>query len=68
MVQLEQENLEAARLNVEVALEQFRLGTITSVELREVQQALLQAEERLVSARYEAKAAEIRLRQLAGAF
>jgi len=68
LVQLEQENLEAARLNVEVALEQFRLGTITSVELREVQQALLQAEERLVSARYEAKAAEIRLRQLAGAF
>lgn len=68
LVQLEQENLEAARLNVEVALEQFRLGTITSVELREVQQALLQAEERLVNARYEAKAAEIRLRELAGAF
>jgi len=68
LITLEQDNLEAARLNVEVALEQFRLGTISSVELREVQQALLQAEERLVNARYEAKVAEIRLRQLAGQF
>jgi outer membrane protein TolC len=66
LVQLERENLEAATANVDVALEQFRLGTITSVELREVQEQRIQAESRLLTARFEAKRAEIELLRLSG--
>lgn len=67
LVALEQENLEAARLNVEVALERFRLGTTTSVELREVQETLTEARSRLLTAQFEAKRAETELLRLSGA-
>ena len=66
LVAMEEENAELAAQNVEVALEQFRLGIITSVELREVQNALLNARSRLVAARFEVKQAEIRLYLLSG--
>lgn len=66
LVELEEQNVEAARSNAVVALERFRLGVSTSIELREVQRALIDAESRLVTARFEAKAAEIELRMLAG--
>lgn len=66
LVELEEQNVEAARANATVALERFRLGVSTSIELREVQRALIDAESRLVSARFEAKAAEIELQMLAG--
>ena len=66
LVELEEENAEAARQNVDVALERFRLGASTSVELREVQRALTDAQSRLVRARFEAKQAEIDLRALSG--
>lgn len=66
LVELEEENVEAARQNVAVALERFRLGASTSVELREVQRALTDAQSRLVRARFEAKQAEIDLRALSG--
>ncbi|ARA92508.1 MAG: TolC family protein [Bacteroidetes bacterium] len=65
-IALEQENLAAARLNVEIALERFRLGTISSIELREVQDALVRAESRLIAIQYEAKRAEVELRRQAG--
>jgi len=64
LVRLERENLEAATANVDIALEQFRLGTITSVELREVQEQRIQAESRLLTARFEAKEAETELLQI----
>ncbi len=66
LIDLEEENAALAQQNVEVALEQFELGTITSVELREVQTALLDANSRLVTARFEAKQAEIDLLHLSG--
>lgn len=65
-IELEQENLEAARLNVEVALKRFRLGTFTSIELREVQQTLTEIQRRLLSARFDAKQAETDLLLLSG--
>jgi outer membrane protein len=65
--ELEAENAELARENVEVALERFRLGLSTSVELREVQNALAAARSRLVAARFDAKQAEIELLRLSGA-
>lgn len=66
LIALEQENLEAARANVDVALRQFELGVITPLELREVQEALVQAESRLVDTRFEAGVSEAELRRLAG--
>lgn len=66
LVTLERQNLQAAIANVDVALEQFRQGTITSVELREVQEQRVQAESRLLDARFEAKRAETELLRLSG--
>jgi outer membrane protein len=66
LVELERQNLEAVRANVDVALEQFELGTITSVELREVQEQFIQAESRLLTAQFEAKQAEVELLRLSG--
>lgn len=63
---LERESLVLAEQNVEVALERFRLGMSTSVELREVQNALTDARSRLANARFEAKQAEIELLLLSG--
>ena len=66
VVELEKQNLEAAAANVDIALERFRLGTITSVELREVQEQRIRAESRLLDAQFEAKRAETDLLRLSG--
>ncbi len=66
LVRLERENLDAVRANVDVALEQFEVGTITSVELREVQEQFIQVESRLLTAQFEAKQAEVELLRLSG--
>lgn len=66
LVELEAANAAAARRNAAVALERFRLGASSSLELREVQRALIDAESRLVLARFEAKGTETELRALAG--
>jgi outer membrane protein TolC len=66
LVDLEQENVALASFNVQVALEQFRVGTITSVELREVQSAFTSAELRFITAQFEAARAQVELQQLSG--
>ncbi len=66
LIALERENLGLARQNVEIGLERFRLGTITSVELREVQETLTRAQSRLLTAQFEAKRAETELLRLSG--
>ncbi len=65
-VALEEANLAGIRKQVDVALESYRLGMITAVELRDVQQSLIDAENRLLMAQFEAKAAELQLKWLAG--
>jgi outer membrane protein TolC len=66
LVQMEEENLNVARENLEIALERYRLGALSGLELREVQKSLLDAEERLISVKYQTKLAEISLLQIAG--
>lgn len=66
LIELEKENLQYAQQSQEIALERFRLGTINSVELREAQQSLLDAENRLIAAQIEAKSAETQLLRLSG--
>lgn len=68
LVSIVRENQQAAAANVTVALAQFEQGTITSVELREVQEQFIRAESRLLDAQFEAKRAAIELRALTGAY
>ncbi len=66
LVDLQRDNLAAATENVDVALKQFEVGTITSVELREVQEQRVRAESDLLTAQFEAKRAEVELLRLSG--
>jgi outer membrane protein TolC len=66
LLELEQENLKTAVENLEIALERYKLGSLTGLELREVQQSMLQAEERLLLVQYQTKLAEISLLQISG--
>lgn len=65
-VALEEQNLTGARTQSDVALESYRIGSFSAVELRDVQLGLVNAEQRLLVARYEAKLAELQLKWLAG--
>ncbi len=66
LLELEKENLKTAHENLEIALERYKLGSLSGIELREVQQSLLEAEERLLTVQYQTKLAEISLLQLSG--
>lgn len=66
-MQLEEENLGVAEENVKVNLAAFRLGQISSIEVKEAQQSLADARFRLISARYNAKLAETTLLKLGDA-
>lgn len=66
LIELEEDNLEINKETVDIALERFRLGTISSIELRETQQSLLNAENRLIEAQIVAKTAETELLRLSG--
>lgn len=63
---LERENLETARDNYDIAMERYKLGELSGLELREAQNSLLEAEERLVQAEYNTKVCEISLMQISG--
>jgi len=63
---LEQDNVNVASENVKIALEIYRLGTITALQLREVQRNYVAAKSRFISTAYEVKQYEISIRQLSG--
>lgn len=65
-VALEEANLGGSRTQMQVALESYRVGVSTAVQLRDVQQGVVAAENRLLTAQFEAKVAELQLRWLAG--
>lgn len=66
LVDLEEENFANAQETIDIALERFRLGSISSLEFREAQRTFLAAEDRLINARFEAKVAETELLNLSG--
>ena len=63
---IEEETIAAAKENVSIALQTFKAGATTSVELRIAQQSLADAYSRLITARYNAKLAETELLRLNG--
>jgi outer membrane protein len=66
VLKLEEENLEAAKENVTIAFERYRIGRSTQLELKEAQKSLQDAENRTISARYDAKVLETELMKLNG--
>ncbi len=64
---VEEENILLAKENVSIALESFKRGISTFIELRTAQQSLETAYNRLITARYNAKLAETELLRLSGA-
>ena len=63
---LEKENLVAAHENYRIAIDRYKLGELSGIELREAQISLLEAEERQSIAEYSTKICEISLLQLSG--
>lgn len=63
---LEKENLVAAQENFRIAIERYKLGELSGIELREAQNSLLAAEERQSIAEYSTKLCEISLQQVSG--
>lgn len=63
---LEMENMDIAEENAKVTLAAFRLGQVSSIEVKEAQQSLADARMRLITARYNAKLAETKLLRLQG--
>ena len=66
MLELEKTNVITARENHEIAKERYMLGDLSGIEMREAQQSLLDAEERLLSVEYDTKLCEISLMQISG--
>ncbi|MBA2745987.1 MAG: TolC family protein [Flavisolibacter sp.] len=63
---LEEENIQYVRENIFIARERYRLGISTFLEMREAQQSLADALNRLIQARFNTKVAEIELLSLRG--
>jgi adhesin transport system outer membrane protein len=66
LVELEEQNLSTAAENLVIAMERYRLGDLSGIDLREVQLSLLEAREGLLSVKYQAKLAEISLLLISG--
>lgn len=66
LLDLERSNLATARDNYDIAIYRYKMYQLSGVELREAQNSLLAAEERLVQVMYDLKLCEISLLQIAG--
>lgn len=66
LVTLEEQNLQTATENLDIALERYRLGSLSGIDLREVQKSLLDAKESLLSIQFQTKLAEISLQLISG--
>jgi outer membrane protein TolC len=63
---LEDKNETIAKLNLDITLDKFRIGTITTLEFRTAQLNYINAKVRNTNTQYQAKLSEIALKELAG--
>jgi len=63
-VKLNQSNVEIAKRNLDISLEKYKLGNITPLEIREAQRNYLDAQSRYFQTQYQAKSAEITLKEI----
>lgn len=66
LTDLEETNETIAKQNLDITLDKFRIGTITTLEFRTAQLNFVNAKVRFSNAQYQAKLSEIALRELAG--
>lgn len=66
LTELEVANLTVARDNFEAAMDKYQEGVLAGIELREAQNSLLSAEERVIQAEFDTKVSEITLLALSG--
>lgn len=66
LAKLEENNEAIAKRNLEITLEKFRIGTITTIEFRSAQQNYVNAIARNNSAKFQAKISEVMLNEIAG--
>lgn len=66
LIKMEEQNLSTASENLTIALERYKLGSLSGLDLRDVQKSLLDARERLLLVQYKAKVAEISLMLISG--
>lgn len=66
LVKLEQRNVDIAKENLDITLVKYRLGSIAPLELREAQRNSIDAQNRFIEMQYQAKLAEITLKEISG--
>ncbi|GAB2550062.1 TolC family protein [Rufibacter soli] len=66
LVRLEENNQRIARQNLDITMEKYRLGSITTMEVRDAQLNFVNSTVRYSNALYQAKIAEVSLREIAG--
>lgn len=66
LIDLEENNEAIARQNLDITLDKFKIGTITTLDFRTAQLNYVNAKVRYSNAQYEAKLSEIALKELAG--
>jgi outer membrane protein TolC len=55
-----------AQQNLDITLEKFKFGSVAPLEFREAQRNFIDANARFTNAQFQAKLAEISLKQIAG--
>jgi len=66
LLNFEMENVEITSETLEIAIEKYRIGSLSGVEFREFQRSYIEAVKRLMNASYNAKVSEIGLQLLSG--
>ncbi len=66
LIALEEKNETIAKQNLNITLDKFRIGTITTLEFRTAQLNYVNAKVRYSNAQFQAKLSEIALKELAG--
>ena len=66
LIDFEEESEDAAHLNLDAAMEKYRLGSLSGIEFRDYQMSYLEAANRKLNAIYQAKASEISLMLMSG--
>lgn len=66
LIKLGLSNMAAAKRNLDISLDKYKLGNITPLEIREAQRNYLDAQSKFFAAQYQSKSAEIMLKEITG--
>ena len=66
LVKMEEKNQEIAKLNLDITLEKFKIGTISAAEFRDAQENYINAIARYNAAKLQAKLSELQMKEIVG--